>query len=136
MCVAGEKVEVFFFPPKNYEMRLGRWCPGRGSIGGRADNWGTGAGSNPISSRARAPSLLQRGRGARVVLRLRREDANFVIICQVSYLRRPLFCCHRMSCVVLAVDGTDRKVFVKVKGSSRVHVLLSCVALDRDPRKE
>ncbi len=24
MCVAGEKVEVFFFPPKNYEMRLGR----------------------------------------------------------------------------------------------------------------
>ena len=28
MCVAGEKVEVFFFPPKNYEMRLGRWWRG------------------------------------------------------------------------------------------------------------
>ncbi len=26
MCVAGEKVLMFFFPPKNYEMRLGRWC--------------------------------------------------------------------------------------------------------------
>ncbi len=28
MCVAGEKVLMFFFPPKNYEMRLGRrWWP-------------------------------------------------------------------------------------------------------------
>jgi hypothetical protein len=26
MCVAGEKVLMFFFPPKNSEMRLGRWC--------------------------------------------------------------------------------------------------------------
>jgi hypothetical protein len=24
--VAGEKVLMFFFPPKNYEFRLGRWC--------------------------------------------------------------------------------------------------------------
>ena len=28
MCVAGEKVLMFFFPPKNSEMRLGRWCGG------------------------------------------------------------------------------------------------------------
>jgi hypothetical protein len=27
MCVAGEKVEVFFFPPKNYEMRLETYTP-------------------------------------------------------------------------------------------------------------
>jgi hypothetical protein len=27
MCVAGEKVLMFFFPPKNSEMRLGRWWP-------------------------------------------------------------------------------------------------------------
>ncbi len=29
MCVAGEKVLMFFFPPKNSEMRLGRWCAGK-----------------------------------------------------------------------------------------------------------
>ena len=28
MCVAGEKVLMFFFSPKNSEMRLGRWCVG------------------------------------------------------------------------------------------------------------
>ena len=40
MCVAGEKVLMFFFPPKNYEMRLGRWWGGQAFLLSKFWIWG------------------------------------------------------------------------------------------------
>jgi hypothetical protein len=97
---------------------------GGGSIGGVANGWRPGTSGNPGSSCEHAPALFLNNEGNKFVLCLGQKDANIVVVSQLDHLQRLLANCPRVDCVVLAMDGPNREIFLKVEGCGWVHVLL------------